>query len=291
MMTVVVGGVMDGRRFSTGMIGLRIRTPLVTHSHGTNRFIVIGINRGNRHVPLAVTKTSAAGKAVALIVRTMKNSSGGVYRLGTNSCVASLINPLKRTARVRGINAIIYTNNNINITPLLPVIRTFRGTNGHIVMILTTHAGRLIVLRRRVHTGSSRIVIVASSNSCNAGNLIAGNIRDIVGHRGISLYIAVNPTIVVGFISTLAGGCRVPAITSLGAVVISKAKVYNTYHVAIKKGAGFIYISKPRFSTRRMSFSRVLVHLNTCGSVRGGWQGRDGRVAARRLVTTHHTRP
>lgn len=264
----MVGGVVDGRRFSRGIFGLIVRTPLVTGSHGTKRFIVMHINRGNRHVPLAVTRTSPMGKAVALIIRRIKLSSAHLYRLGRNSCVASIINPLKRTARVSGFNAIIYTKNNMNMTPVLPVIRTLGTTNGHIVAMLTKHAGRLVVLRGRVHRDSSRIVVVASSNSCKQGNLIARNMRRIVGHRGIGGYFTVNPTVVVGFIYLLAGGCRVPASMSLGAVVISNANVYNTYQVAVKKGAGFMYISNPRFSKRRISFSRVLGHVNTFGGVR-----------------------
>lgn len=264
----VVGGVLRGRRFSRGIFGLIVRTPLVTGSHGTKRFIVIHMNRGKRHVPLAVTTTSPMGKAVALIIRRMKLSSAHLYRLGINSCVASIMNPLKGTARVRGFKAIIYTKNNMNITPVLPVIRTLGTTKGQIVAMLTKHAGRLVVLRGRVHRDSSRIVVVASSNSCKRGNLIARKMRTIVGHRGMSGYFTVNPTVVVGFIYLLAGGCSVPASMSLGAVVISNANVYNTYHVAINKGAGFMYISNPRFSNRRISFSRVLGHVKTFGSVR-----------------------
>ncbi len=285
-----VGGVVSGARFSRGMFGFRVRTPLVTGTHGTNRFIVIHIKRGNRHVPLAVTKTSATGNAVALIMRGIKLSSVGLYGLGRKSCVASIMNPLKGTARVSGFNAIIYTKNNINMTPVLPVVRTLGTTNGHIVSILTKHDGRLVVLRSRMHGDSSRIVVVASSKDCKHGNLIARNVRDIVRQRAIGGYFTVNPTIVVGFYYLLAGGCRVPASISLGAVVISNANVYNTYHVAINKGAHFMYISNPRFSNRRISFSRVLGHVKTFGGRRMRRLRHFGRNNGRYARTRYRTR-
>lgn len=235
------------------MFHFSIRTPLVTGDHGTNGFIVVHMSGGDRHVPLAVTSTSVRGNAVALIMRGMKLSSAGLYTLGRNSRVRSIIKPLNGPARVRGFNAIVYTNNNMNMTPVLPVVGTLGTTNGQMLSIVTNEDGSLIVVRSRIHTSDSRLVVVASSKDCNRGNMMAMNVRGLVGRRRVSGIFTVNPPVVVGFYYLLARGCGLSASMSLGAVVMSNANVYKTYHLAVNNGAGFIYVSNPRFSNTRMS--------------------------------------
>lgn len=109
----------------------------------------------------------------------------------------------------------------------------------------------------------------ASSNACKFRKGNYRRLRTLVSRKGrCSMYITVKPVVVVGFIAVLAGGLRVPAIMSVGPVVMSKANVYKTYHLVINKRMGFTYISKPRFSKRLISFSRTVGHRRRCGARR-----------------------
>lgn len=91
----------------------------------------------------------------------------------------------------------------------------------------------------------------------------------MAGRNGrCSIYMTVKPVVVVGFIYLLAGGLNVRAVIDVGPVVISKANVYNTYHLRINSRVGFTYMSKPRFSKRLISFSRTVGEDRVCGARR-----------------------
>lgn len=265
----LVCGVLDGRRLGDAMAGVIVRTPFITGGTRPNRFVVLHISGSKREIPLAVTSFGERGRAMAVVFRIINTRAAHLGGGGTNSCVRSFINPLNGPAGARNCGGITIINNNMNATVTCPITGGFTTYNTAIRSVINFEGGSLIVLRGRFRSISSGCILIDSSNSANAGNFMASTLGSLVSsNRGCSLIVTVNPVPVVGFISGLAGRCKVGAVISVGPVVVSNAKVYKKYELAINNRAGFTYISNPRFSNRLISCSRTVRHNSVCGGFR-----------------------
>lgn len=122
-----VCGVLGTRALTTGVRLVIMRTPHITDRYRPKRFVVIGLSRGNREVPLAVYSCSHRRNAIAVMFRRVNMSAVGVTRLGTKSTFHSFIKPLKypsrfikRSVRRLGGGGVMFITNNINATPICP---------------------------------------------------------------------------------------------------------------------------------------------------------------------------
>jgi ferredoxin--NADP+ reductase len=238
---------------------LEVDAPAVAAKVEPGQFVIVRVDELGERIPLTVMDFDREKGTITIVVQNVGYSSALITAMNEGDEFEDFVGPLGVASEIENYGTVVCIGGGLGIAPIYPIARALKDAGNHVISVLGSRSGDLLILEEEMRAVSSEVVIATNDGSLGVKGFVTDGLAQVLeqGHQAKVIW-AIGPMIMMKAVVEYTRPMGIKTIVSMNPIMVDGTGMCGACRISVGNETKFACVDGPEFDGHLVDFDLAM---------------------------------
>lgn len=238
---------------------LEVDAPAVAAKVEPGQFVIVRVNELGERIPLTVMDFDREKGTITIVVQNVGYSSALITAMNEGDEFEDFVGPLGVASEIENYGTVVCIGGGLGIAPIYPIARALKDAGNHVISVLGSRSGDLLILEEEMRAVSSEVVIATNDGSLGVKGFVTDGLAQVLdqGHQAKVIW-AIGPMVMMKAVVEYTRPMGIKTIVSMNPIMVDGTGMCGACRISVGNETKFACVDGPEFDGHLVDFDLAM---------------------------------